>query len=640
MPTILCFDLETYLIRTAWGAPKPVVSCYAEMEVGKEKGKCHLATPEAMVGVLKRVSEDPNIVLLAQNLPFDCMVMMEWFPETVPYIFKIYAEGRACDITIREKLRKCALGRLQFDYMRGNQKPKFHLANMVDEYFGIDISAEKTDPEAWRLRYAELDGVPFSEWPKAAIEYCHHDVELALDVFTEQITKEPMTPPKGIHMLEPEGFGAGWRYRDEVRQTRAHLILSLKNNWGLRTSASVGREIEADWDARTAEAKTKFKKFYHKKGTKNMAAIREAVEAAYAKKGEVPEKTKGGAISCKRLVLQLSGDQELIDFADIMEVESYRSKFLKIMVAGTVAPIHAFYDPVLATGRVSLSRGLHQLPRKERVREAFEPRDGWLFIGADYSSIEMATLAQHCIDLCGYSKLADDINAGKDPHLNIAAQLAGISYDEALERKKAGDKEIAELRQHAKPANFGFPGGMGPKTFVAYALGYGVNVDEAQAAELRRVQRLTYPELNYHFEHVSDMTAATKKFTQLIKRSGRQRGRVGYCDGCNGYFQSPAADGMKEALFWIGYECYNVPSSPLFGCRGGVSFHDEEMLEAPAERAPEAADRLVEVMIEKMQPIVPDVTVRAEPVLMERWYKDAETVRDENGRLQVWKPTG
>ena len=43
-------------------------------------------------------------------------------------------------------------------------------------------------------------------------------------------------------------------------------------------------------------------------------------------------------------------------------------------------------------------------------------------------------------------------------------------------------------------------------------------------------------------------------------------------------------------------------------------------------------------MVETARAWIPDVQVHAEPVLMRRWYKDAETVRDAGGRLVEWRP--
>lgn len=85
------------------------------------------------------------------------------------------------------------------------------------------------------------------------------------------------------------------------------------------------------------------------------------------------------------------------------------------------------------------------------------------------------------------------------------------------------------------------------------------------------------------------------------------------------------------------YTSHMDRQSPLFGSRPVAFIHDEIILETPADRAPEAADRLSAVMVEGMKRFVPDVAVSADAHLMDRWNKDAEPQRDERGRLKVWR---
>lgn len=39
-----------------------------------------------------------------------------------------------------------------------------------------------------------------------------------------------------------------------------------------------------------------------------------------------------------------------------------------------------------------------------------------------------------------------------------------------------------------------------------------------------------------------------------------------------------------------------------------------------------------------MATVVEHVKIKAEPMLMRRWYKEAKLLRDENGRMQIWEP--
>ena len=63
--------------------------------------------------------------------------------------------------------------------------------------------------------------------------------------------------------------------------------------------------------------------------------------------------------------------------------------------------------------------------------------------------------------------------------------------------------------------------------------------------------------------------------------------------------------------------------------------HDEIILEAPEDRAPEAAEELAQVMVEEMSPYLPDVGISADPWCSRVWSKSVETVREEGGRLVI-----
>ena len=67
--------------------------------------------------------------------------------------------------------------------------------------------------------------------------------------------------------------------------------------------------------------------------------------------------------------------------------------------------------------------------------------------------------------------------------------------------------------------------------------------------------------------------------------------------------------------------------------------HDEIVMETPQDRASEAADELAKVMRDSMQLFTPDVPIKTDVALMDRWYKDAEETRSPSGKLQIWQPS-
>jgi DNA polymerase I-like protein with 3'-5' exonuclease and polymerase domains len=352
-------------------------------------------------------------------------------------------------------------------------------------------------------------------------------------------------------------------------------------------------------------------------------------------------------VSTAEDTLDVTADPDLLVLAGAASSENTRSTWLPALLHGAQWPICARYNVIVETGRTSCGSPNMQNPkRKGGLRECFVPRVGYLYAGADYDTLELRTLAQELLELCGSSAMADALMRGDDLHLNLAAELLGITVSAAVQRYRAGDKEVEEARQLCKVANFGFPGGMIARTFVEYAAGYGVTITLAKAQQIHDSWRRAWPEMAKYFAIVQGMIGRsyTGEGTIIQSMSKRVRGGVKYCAACNTRFQGRAGDGAKEALWRLAVEEYTgrrtdggAGISPLYGSRTVIFMHDECILEVPEASASGAAARLGEVMREAMAVWVPSIPIKAGPVLMRRWFKGAKAVQVE-GRLVPAKP--
>jgi hypothetical protein len=670
---------------------------------------------------------------------FDMAVFAAADSRLLPKIMRLYDEGRVRCTMVREKLLALARGELADEGETGAKRNiRFGLDKCILRRFQVDISGDKTAPDAWRLRYAELDGLPIERWPERARAYALDDARWNLALFDDQ-TRE----------LRAEG-GQGTEIPDEAAQTRAAFWLYLMSVRGVRTDpVAVNRlaaRVRAEYERMNAIIRAAdVLRPKMEKGvmvwTKNMAALRERVALAY---GGSPPMTAGGtkerkdgtkappAVSTEREVLTTVADPEvmrwvgetehaLVDarteaglpdltpdemaavvrdvsaaaaehFDDRLDertgfpvgadtvynwlvlhavgersgVEKVLTTYVPVLQQGTQGPICCSFNELVASGRgSSYAPNLQNPPRKGGIRECFVPRPGYLFALCDYSFIELVTLAQTCLDLFGWSTLAEAINAGLDPHLDMAAADLGLSYAEAERRLKADDPEVADHRQRAKARNFGFPGGLGAATYVAYARGYGLTLTEQEAKREKERWLTKWPEMRAYYDHHGRLTLGDRLFDLVQLPTGRVRGQVGFCDGCNSHFQGRAADGIKRAGWYATKECYlrdpytegtrheSAPTravvdrlradlagkaSPLFGSYPVLFLHDELIIEAPEAHAAEAVKRLSDVMIAGMREVVPDVIVKTEYALCSRWYKGAKPVFDAQGRLVPWEP--
>lgn len=621
----IAFDTETHLIKPGCVAPRLV--CLTTYD-GEEEDL--LLREEALVWA-REVLADPGVMLVGHNTRYDLGVLAAEDPLLLPLIFAAIEQGRIKDTQIRAQLLYLAEGRLTFDYL--NKRPaKFSLAALVMSRFKVDLSGTKKGEDTWRLRYHELDGVPLEEWPAEAAAYAVDDAKWTYALY------EAQTPPGGSVTNEDEQMRAAWGL---------HLITL----WGIRTDPDQVAKLEAELRPRVEKLQnmlkeaglTRTKKVKGEdKTSKNMAAIRERVEAAYEKLGKPVPLTEKGKTSTSRETLRVSGDPLLEELGSETNAEKLLTTYIPVLQAGTEVPINPSYALLKESGRTSSFRpNIQNVPRLGGIREAYVPREGHVFVACDYATLELCALAQVCIDLFDFSHMAEAINEGLDLHLAVAASLTYQSYESALQARKSGCEEIKEKRQLAKALNFGFPGGMGCAAFVHFAkASYNVDIDEDMARDLKKDWLTAWPEMKTFFKYVGGLSLMGNDFPVEQLRSGRIRGATNYCAGCNTLFQGLAADGAKNAIWEVAKECYVEKDSPLFGCRPVAFIHDELLVEVPEDikARTAAADRLAEVMVGAMKVFIPDVKISAEPAAMARWFKGAEEVRDKDGRLLCWEP--
>lgn len=693
-------DTETYLINSEQGIVAPRMVCLTFCTEDAEVGL--LARDEAL-SFMHALLDADDIVFVAHHARFDFAVLAAADASLLPKIFRAYDEGRVRCTMVREKLLALARGELADEGETGAKRNvKFSLAACVLRRFGIDLSEAKTakgGPLPWRLRFSELDGVPIEAWPKEARDYALDDAKWNLALFDSQTDE-----------LNEQGM-SGDMIPDEAYQTRGAFWLYLLSVRGVRTEVERVNVLKTSLETEYARINALVRaadvlRPKMQKGemvwTKNMAALRARVIAAYGGEDAAP-KTAKGAVSTAREDLLKPADPRVLEWVEKAEAEIAKNRqeaglppltadaaadmarrlsedagkafgvaaeqvynwlvlhavgersgvekvlntYVPVLLQGTQYPITPTFNELVASGRTSsVNPNLQNPPRKGGIRECFVPRRGYYYAFCDYSFIELCTLAQSCLEMFGWSEMANAINAGLDPHLDMAASMLGIPYEEAIALKKQKDPTITEYRQMSKALNFGYPGGLGAAKFVEYArAGYGVSLTEAEARRKKEEWYKKWPEMRLYHQHFGSMTLGDRKFTLVQPGSNRVRGEVGFCDGANSVFQGRAADGAKRAGWYIAKECYlkdpyrdGSGPTPLYGARPVLFVHDEFILEVPIATAHEATMRLSAVMVAGMREVVPDVKVGTEYAIATRWYKGAEAVYDENKRLIPWEP--
>jgi DNA polymerase-1 len=667
---MIAFDTETYLIQPGNLTPKLVCGSFHDGQETKLLSGWSSSDREILVAEFLRALKDG---IVGANISYDLGVMSAYAPETLPAIFEALNNDKVYDVQLLEMLHDNATDHFFIDPDTKAPLKGYSLAYLETRHLGIDRSAQKED--GWRLRYAELDGVPLDQWPAEAIEYSRADAIGTWRVFDAQ-------HHRACTLEGPTKNNWGCIHAE----MRAAFALHLMSAWGIRTDELYVRKVSNDVRKLHEESRQKFlaaglvktrkarggadpeiPDFYDVNGrgmkySVDQKAVMARVAQAYSGK---PPSTPSGRVSISGDTLMQSGDPLLEEFDEADKNETFFSNYLPVIELGTKVPVNARYRSILKTGRTSCSNPpLQTLPRKGPIREAFVPRPGWLFTSVDYGTQELVTLAQTQLDWFGHSALADALNAGQDVHIRMAAGFAGTTYEDFYARRK--EDLVKKLRQASKPANFGLPGLLGPPGLVLnaraqYDVRFCEYIDGGEcsdherttvygrrtiaptcvrclelAVQIRERWLEEWPEmqdtLDICVRLFEDGECLPIPGTGMLVRATDKPGTF-----CNGIFQGRAAAASKRALYEVTQESY-VGTGVLAGnCRPVVFLHDEILAEVREEVAHECAMEIGKIMISAMRKYTPDVLVKTEPAMARRWFKGMEPVY-QDGRLIPWWP--
>lgn len=733
------YDLETHLTQPGLGAP-PLV-CGSSSDAA---GNAQIYDRQNAIRLFIQLSAGDAIIAGA-NVAFDLACLINEFPELVHIIYRLFDQGRVYDVLVAQALDAIACGHLGIDprdglkirNAKGVQTGRYSLHFCTDYMLG---RADAKEHGFWATRYGILESVPMSEWPAEAIQYPKDDAVNTAQVAAAQVSR----PLRNLENLGPQveaafalHLGSLWGLRtDPERVAKLEAIVEEAHAKTLKRFQALGyirpdgtedgsrvkRAVAAAYGAggvcprcqgsgRVANGKTypgpprpgklETNQDYEARSYEHRRKWLEA--NAVICKGEggcdgsgfdlaaspgVPRTDKGG-ISTSRDTKVESGDEDLAAYGED-EAEKLRDTYLPFLREGLKVPINPRPNVLLNTGRCSYLSLVQLLPRHGGVRECFTARPGTVFCSADFGAIQLCTLAQVCLWVVGYSKMAETINETGDPgllHTTFAAQLVGKPVSEVIQLIKAKDPDAKGWRQAAKAGNFGFPGGMGAAKLVlskrqrsegrttgpdgriysgirfcillggAHACGVEKVIEwnkrptppicrrcvEIVEYDLRPAWFSLFPEIKPYFNWVSINVESTGELPCLgfdphtgKHRVLRVRGGLDFCSGANNGFQALESDIMKDGLCAVTRECYTDPSSVLYGTRPLLLNHDDVFSEMPAHVAHLAAYRKVEILKAAAKRHAPDVAFSIEPALMYHMSKDAEPAFDAMGKLIPW----
>jgi DNA polymerase-1 len=216
------------------------------------------------------------------------------------------------------------------------------------------------------------------------------------------------------------------------------------------------------------------------------------------------------------------------------------------------------------------------------IRKVFVPREGCVFVDADYSQIELRILAH----MSGDKGLIDAYKQAQDIHRITASQVFHIPLNQVT----------PEQRRNAKAVNFGIVYGIS-----AFGLSEDLSISRQEASEYIERYFATYPGVKEFLNRMVETAREKGQVTTLygrirpvpeLKSSNFMQRNFGERIAMNSPIQGTAADIMKIAMIRVDKRLHEEGLK----ARIILQVHDELLVETPIEEQEQVNQLLREEM--------------------------------------------
>ncbi|MCD2321762.1 DNA polymerase I, partial [Borreliella burgdorferi] len=307
---------------------------------------------------------------------------------------------------------------------------------------------------------------------------------------------------------------------------------------------------------------------------------------------KLPEKMKKDSTDIKVLESlreQHESIENLIKYRQIAKLKStYTDNLIELINYKTNRLHTSFIQTKTATGRItSINPNLQNIPIKDekgrKIRKAFKPENGNIFISADYSQIELAILAHLSQD----EVLIKAFENNKDIHTETASKLFKIE-----------EKEITpNLRRIAKSINFGIIYRMSD---FRLAKELGITKEEAKGFinsyfdSYPKIKEFIINQINFvRNAGYSETILKRRRYIKEINSNNYLERSAAERIAINSIIQGSAADIMKIAMVKV----FNEFKSKKMESKILLQVHDEMLIESPIEEENEVK-KILKIMME------------------------------------------
>ncbi len=325
------------------------------------------------------------------------------------------------------------------------------------------------------------------------------------------------------------------------------------------------------------------------------------------------KKTKTGYSTAADVLEKLSEEypivKDILEYRGLTKLKSTYSDGLAVYI-GDDNRIHTnFNQTITATGRISSTEpNLQNIPMRmelgRRIRKVFVPRDGYVFMDADYSQIELRVLAH----MSGDEQLIEAYRMEEDIHRITASKVFHTPFEEVTDLQ----------RRNAKAVNFGIVYGIS-----SFGLSQDLSISKKEAAEYIEQYFATYPKVKEFLDklvadakergYVTTMFQRRRPVPELSSSNFMQRS-FGERVAMNSPIQGTAADIIKIAMIrvWKALKDAGLKSKLI------LQVHDELLIETLKEEE-EAVRRILEENMKAAAELA--VTLEIDLHTGDNWYE-------------------
>ncbi len=325
------------------------------------------------------------------------------------------------------------------------------------------------------------------------------------------------------------------------------------------------------------------------------------------------KKTKTGYSTAADVLEKLSEDhpivKDILEYRGLTKLKSTYADGLAVYIREDRRIHTSFNQTITATGRISSTEpNLQNIPMRmelgRRIRKVFVPREGCVFMDADYSQIELRVLAH----MSGDQQLIEAYHMDQDIHRITASKVFHTPFEEVTDLQ----------RRNAKAVNFGIVYGIS-----SFGLSQDLSISKKEAENYIDQYFATYPGVKEFLDrqvkeakeqgYTTTIYGRRRPIPELSSSNFMQRS-FGERVAMNSPIQGTAADIIKIAMIRV----WKALREGEFKSRLILQVHDELVIETVREEE-EAVRR---ILLENMQAAA-DLAVALEVDLHtgENWYE-------------------